>query len=158
MNFVQKIGFVGLFAMSLAACGGSNQQSGASSSTDTSAPAAAPAAPASTAASASAASSASAVAAAPAAFAQCKVCHSTEAGKVVVGPSLAGVVGRKAGSVSGFAYSDGVKNLGLTWDEASLDKWLTNPAAMAPGTKMTFPGFSDPAQRKAVIDYLKTLK
>ncbi len=148
MSFIHKIGFASLLAMSLTACGGSNQQPDASSSASSEPAAAAP----------SAAPSAGAAGAAPAAFAQCQVCHSTEAGKVLVGPSLAGVVGRKAGSVSGFAYSDGVKNLGVTWDETSLDKWLTNPAAMAPGTKMTFPGFTDPAQRKAVIDYLKTLK
>ena len=75
-----------------------------------------------------------------------------------VGPSLAGVAGRKAGSVPGFAYSDANKASGLTWDEKTLDTYLTNPMKMVPGTKMTFAGLPDPAQRKAVIDYLKTLK
>ena len=94
----------------------------------------------------------------PAVFAQCAVCHSTEAGKNGVGPSLAGIVGRKAGSVAGFAYSDANKNSGLTWDEKTLDTYLTNPMKMVPGTKMTFAGLPDAAKRKEVIDYLKTLK
>lgn len=94
----------------------------------------------------------------PAAFAQCMACHSTEPGKNSVGPSLAGVVGRKAGSVPGFAYSDANKNSGLTWDEKTLDTYLTNPMKMVPGTKMTYAGLADPAERKAIIDYLKTLK
>ena len=94
----------------------------------------------------------------PAAFGQCAACHSVEPGMNGVGPSLAGVVGRKAGSASGFAYSEANKASGLTWDEKTLDTYLTNPMKMVPGTKMTFAGLPDPAQRKAVIDYLKTLK
>ena len=94
----------------------------------------------------------------PAAFGQCAACHSVAPGMNGVGPSLAGVFGRKAGSVSGFAYSDANKASGLTWDEKTLDTYLTNPMKMVPGTKMTFAGLPDPAQRKAVIDYLKTLK
>lgn len=94
----------------------------------------------------------------PAAFTQCAACHSTEPGKHGVGPSLAGVFGRKAGTVEGYTYSDANKNSGLTWDEATLDTYLTAPMKMVPGTKMTFVGLADPAQRKAVIDYLKTLK
>lgn len=73
-------------------------------------------------------------------------------------PSLAGVVGRKAGSIAGFAYSDANKASGLTWDEKTLDTYLTNPMKMVPGTKMTFAGIPDAAKRKEVIDYLKTLK
>lgn len=94
----------------------------------------------------------------PAAFAQCAVCHSVEAGKNGVGPSLAGVFGRKAGTVAGYAYSDANKNSGLTWDEATLDEYLTAPAKKVPGTKMTFAGYPDAAKRKEVIEYLKTLK
>ena len=94
----------------------------------------------------------------PAAFGQCAACHSVEPGMNGVGPSLVGVAGRKAGSVPGFAYSDANKASGLTWDEKTLDTYLTNPMKMVPGTKMTFAGLPDPAQRKAVIDYLKTLK
>ncbi|MFO1254939.1 MAG: cytochrome c family protein [Sphingomonadaceae bacterium] len=94
----------------------------------------------------------------PAAFAQCQTCHAVEPGKNGVGPSLAGVFGRKAGTVAGYTYSDANKNSGLTWDEKTLDTYLTNPMKMVPGTKMTFAGLTDAAQRKAVIDYLKTLK
>jgi cytochrome c len=94
----------------------------------------------------------------PAAFAQCAVCHAVEPGKNGVGPSLAGVFGRKAGTVAGYAYSDANKNSGLTWDEATLDEYLTAPAKKVPGTKMTFAGYPDAAKRKEVIEYLKTLK
>lgn len=94
----------------------------------------------------------------PVAFAQCVSCHSVKAGVNGVGPSLHAMVGRKAASLPGYAYSEPLKNAGLTWDEATLDKWLTAPMTMVPGTKMVFPGITDPARRKAVIDYLATLK
>lgn len=94
----------------------------------------------------------------PAAFAQCAACHAVEPGKNGVGPSLAGVFGKKAGGVAGYAYTDANKNSGLTWDEATLDTYLTNPMKVVPGTKMTFAGIGDAAKRKEVIDYLKTLK
>lgn len=94
----------------------------------------------------------------PVAFAQCISCHSVKPGVNGVGPSLHGVVGRKAASLAGYAYSDPLKNAGLTWDEATLDKWLAGPMKLVPGTKMVFPGITDPARRKAAIDYLATLK
>jgi len=94
----------------------------------------------------------------PAAFAQCAACHSTEAGKHGVGPSLAGIYGTKSGEIAGYAFSDAMKKANLTWDEATLDTYLTAPMKTVPGTRMTFAGLADPAQRKAVIDYLKTLK
>jgi cytochrome c len=94
----------------------------------------------------------------PAAFAQCAACHSVEPGKNGVGPSLAGVFGSKAGSVAGYNYTPANKNSGLTWDEATLDTYLTAPMKTIPGTKMSFGGMSDAAQRKAIIEYMKTLK
>jgi cytochrome c len=94
----------------------------------------------------------------PVAFAQCASCHAVEPGKNGVGPTLAGVFGQKAGAVAGYAYSDANKNSGLTWDEATLDTYLTNPMKVIPGTKMTYAGMPDAAKRKDVIDYLKTLK
>ena len=94
----------------------------------------------------------------PAAFAQCAACHSVEPGKHGVGPSLAGVYGIKSGEIPGYAFSDAMKNAGLTWDDATLDEYLTAPMKKVPGTKMTFAGLSDPAARKEVIAYLKTLK
>ena len=95
---------------------------------------------------------------APAAFNQCRACHSTEPGVNGIGPSLAGTYGTKAGEVAGYDFSDAMKNSGLTWDAATLDKYLTKPMAVVPGTKMSFGGLSDADKRKAVIDYLKSLK
>lgn len=94
----------------------------------------------------------------PAAFAQCAACHSVEPGVNAVGPSLAGVAGRKAGTLAGFSYSAAMTAYGKTWDEATLDAYLTSPAKAVPGTRMSYMGQSDPAKRKAVIDYLKALK
>lgn len=94
----------------------------------------------------------------PGAFAQCAACHSIEPGKTGIGPSLHGVTGRKAASLPGFAYSTALKNSGLTWDEAGLNKWLESPLTMVPGTKMSYAGLKDPVKRKAVIEYLATLK
>ena len=94
----------------------------------------------------------------PAAFAQCAACHAVEPGKHGVGPSLAGVYGTKSGELAGYAFSDAMKQANLTWDDKTLDTYLTNPMKVVPGTKMTYAGLSDPAQRKAIIEYLKTLK
>ncbi len=91
----------------------------------------------------------------PAAFAMCATCHQVDPGKNSVGPSLAGVFGAKAGHAEGYAYSPAMKGSGLTWDEATLDKYLTAPMQVVPGTKMTFAGLKDEAQRKEVIAYLK---
>ncbi len=72
-----------------------------------------------------------------------------------VGPDLAGVIGRKAGSMAGFSYSPALARAGLTWDEATLDKWLTAPTRMVPGTIMVFPGLPKAEDRRAVIAWLK---
>jgi cytochrome c2 len=93
----------------------------------------------------------------PAAFNQCKVCHSVEKGNHGIGPSLAGVYGTKAGEIPGYQFSEAMKNSGLTWNAANLDRFLENPREVVPGTKMGFAGLKDAAKRKAVIDYLKTL-
>ena len=85
----------------------------------------------------------------------CTVCHTLEAGKNKIGPSLAGVVGRKAGSVPGFAYSAANKNSGDTWDEQTLDTYLTDPRKFMPGTKMVFAGIKNPEDRNALVEYLK---
>ncbi|HUD29343.1 MAG TPA: c-type cytochrome [Novosphingobium sp.] len=94
---------------------------------------------------------------APPAFMVCRSCHSTQAGQNGIGPTLAGVVGSKAGAVPGYNFSPALKGSGITWDRASLDTWLQGPMKMVPGTKMVLP-VSDPAKRKAIIDYLETLK
>jgi cytochrome c len=88
----------------------------------------------------------------------CMVCHTTEAGKNKIGPSLAGIVGRKAGSVPGFNYTDANKNSGVTWDDATLDTYLTDPKKFIPGTKMLFAGIKSADDRKALIAYLKGQK
>ena len=88
----------------------------------------------------------------------CVVCHDTEAGKNKIGPSLAGIVGRKSGEEPGFNYSTGMQSAGLTWDEKTLDQYLTDPKAFVPGNKMLFPGVKDAGDRKALIDYLATLQ
>ncbi|HKF72046.1 MAG TPA: cytochrome c family protein [Stellaceae bacterium] len=88
---------------------------------------------------------------------QCGLCHDVAAGKNRVGPSLFGVVGRKAGGADGFHYSDGNKNSGLTWDQATLDKYLADPRATVPGTTMTYAGLKNDEQRKDIIAYLATL-
>ncbi|OFX07715.1 MAG: hypothetical protein A2516_06100 [Alphaproteobacteria bacterium RIFOXYD12_FULL_60_8] len=92
------------------------------------------------------------------AFKACKACHKLD--KNATGPMLGGVVGRAAGTAEGFAYSDAVKNSGITWTEENLAKWLDKsaggPKAMIPGTKMAFAGLKKPEDIKAVIEYIKS--
>ena len=90
-------------------------------------------------------------------FNKCKACHSLEAGKNKIGPSLHGLIGRPSGSIEGFNYSDAMKNAGLTWDEATLDKYLTDPRGFVPGGKKSLPRIADAAKRQALIAYLKSL-
>jgi cytochrome c len=92
------------------------------------------------------------------AFKKCEICHSPEAGKNKIGPSLFGVAGRHSASVSNFSYSDAMKAFNHTWDAATLDAYLTNPRQVVPGTKMVFAGIKDPKEREDLIAYLMTLK
>jgi cytochrome c len=85
----------------------------------------------------------------------CESCHSINENDV--GPRHRGVVGRHAGSVKDYAYSAALKNSGLTWDEANLNRWLINPSAMVPGTKMFFK-IDDAQSRADIIAYLKQQK
>lgn len=89
-------------------------------------------------------------------FAVCKSCHTlTPGGPDMTGPNLNGVFDRKVASKADFKFSDALKAQSFTWDVQHLDTWLTDPKAMVPGTKMTFPGFKDPKDRIDVIAYLK---
>ena len=71
-----------------------------------------------------------------------------------IGPSLAGIVGKKAGGVAGFNYSPAMKASDLTWDVATLDSYLTDPQKKLPGNKMPFPGLKTENERSSVIAYL----
>lgn len=89
-------------------------------------------------------------------FVTCKTCHAIEAGVNKIGPSLHGVVGRKAGIISGFSYSTANKTSGITWTPEKLFQYLENPQRVVPGTKMSFAGWpADPQKRADVIAYLK---
>lgn len=88
---------------------------------------------------------------------QCSTCHTLNAADPQrQGPTLAGVFGRKAGSVSGFHYSPGFAKADWSWDEAHLDPWLTNPQAVIPGAIMPYRQ-AKPEVRAAIIGYLKGL-
>jgi cytochrome c len=91
------------------------------------------------------------------AFAQCAACHSVD-GTNGLGPSLKGVVGRKAGSFPSFRYSRAMKNATISWDEKALDAYLTEPQKLVPGNLMPFSGVADAKQRADLIAYLATLK
>ena len=90
-------------------------------------------------------------------FAKCGFCHAKGKGNGI-GPGLSGVIGRHAGSVSGFAYSEAMKNSNIVWDEKSLDAFITAPQTAVPGTTMPFPGLMDAGERNDLIAYLETLK
>lgn len=90
-------------------------------------------------------------------FAQCRACHQIgPEAKNAVGPKLNGVIGRKAGSVEGFQYSDANKNSGVTWNEDTFRKYIVDPKKLIPGTKMIFPGLKKEADIENVLAFLKT--
>lgn len=88
-------------------------------------------------------------------FIQCQACHAVQEGQNRVGPSLYGLVGRTAGQVPGFKYSDANKNSGIVWTEEKLFEYLKNPRATIPGTTMAFAGIPDAQKRADVIAFLK---
>jgi cytochrome c len=90
-------------------------------------------------------------------FNKCRACHDIgEGAKNKVGPQLNNILGRKAGTVEGFNYSDALKNSGIVWDEASLDGYIADPKGKIPGNKMVFVGIKDEADRKNLIAFLKS--
>lgn len=86
---------------------------------------------------------------------QCATCHTlSSADPPRQGPTLEHVIGRKIGSIASYQYTPGYREFGGTWDEATLDKYLVNPAAMFPGSTMAYRQ-ANPATRQAIIAYLK---
>jgi Cytochrome c2 len=92
------------------------------------------------------------------AFNKCAACHATEKGVTRMGPSLFGVVGRKAGTLEGYKYSAAMQKYDVTWNAETLDAYLTAPTQVVKGTKMTFVGVKNPTERADIIAYLETLK
>lgn len=88
-------------------------------------------------------------------FKKCKTCHSLEAGKNMVGPSMAGIIGRAAGTVDGYKYSDAMAGSGITWNEDTLKQFLADPKGTVAGNKMTFPGLKKEDDLENVVAYLK---
>jgi cytochrome c len=89
-------------------------------------------------------------------FAVCKACHQIgENAKNAVGPALNGVIGRKAGSVPGFTYSEANKNSGITWDEATFREYIKDPKAKVPGTKMIYAGLKDEQKTNDLVAFFK---
>lgn len=88
-------------------------------------------------------------------FARCSACHSLRPRLNGIGPSLAGIWGRASGTAPNYRYSEGMAALGVTWDAATLDRWLTDPDAMVPHTRMTFAGMANPLLRASIIAFLQ---
>lgn len=159
---------LGVVAASLlvAACGGGESEPAATETTEPTAEAApateeaAPAAPAAddvaTVDGTSLADFTGDAAAGEKVFMQCASCHVVEPGVNRVGPSLAGIIGRVAGTVEGFNYSDANKNSGITWTPEKMFQYLENPQRVVPGTKMAFAGLKNGQDRADVIAYIKT--
>ena len=95
--------------------------------------------------------------AASAAFNQCAVCHSID-GSNGTGPTLQRLIGRRSGTVPGFRYSRAMKSAAIIWDDATLDRYLTNPQDLVPGNIMPFAGVAEAPQRANIIAYLRTLR
>ena len=86
----------------------------------------------------------------------CRTCHSLKADDNRLGPSLHGIIGAKAGQSTGYAYSQSLRQSGVTWNEATLERWIENPEAVIPNNNMKpYSGLADAAVRKKIVDFLK---
>lgn len=90
-------------------------------------------------------------------FARCMACHTVQEGRNLSGPSLYGIVGRPAGSVEGFRYSDANKDSGIVWTEEALSAFMEDPQSFMPGTRMIYPGLPSEQDRNDIIAYLKSV-
>ncbi|HZQ01459.1 MAG TPA: cytochrome c family protein [Reyranella sp.] len=84
---------------------------------------------------------------------RCLACHALKVNRV--GPKHCGLFGRKAGTAPNYQYSSAMKKYGVTWNEQTLDHFITNPMQVVPGTKMGYAGIKDPQERADLIAYLK---
>ncbi|MFZ1625978.1 MAG: c-type cytochrome [Gammaproteobacteria bacterium] len=98
-------------------------------------------------------------------FLQCAACHDItppqpnsdgEGMLTKIGPNLYGLIGRPTGTARGYSYSDALRTSGVTWDKPTLDRWITSPAAVVPGTLMTYIGMPNEADRQALISYIES--
>ncbi len=89
---------------------------------------------------------------------ECAECHSAKEGKNKKGPSLFAVLGRKAGSIADFKYSDPMKDSGIVWNREKLQVYVTSPKRVVPGGKMKYDGLDNAAEMNELLDYLGTLK
>jgi cytochrome c len=87
----------------------------------------------------------------------CRICHADDPAFKTYGPPLVGIVGRKAGSFPGYAYSDALKNAGITWTVEAIRAWMASNTEMMPGTKMRHVGVTDPAEQDIILAYLKSI-
>lgn len=89
-------------------------------------------------------------------YSRCLACHALEYDRT--GPRHCGLLGRRAGSVKGFGYSDAMRRSGLVWNQATLDRFLADPMKVVPGTSMGYAGVSDARERADLIAYLARAK
>lgn len=86
---------------------------------------------------------------------QCRACHTLKDGEPhKLGPNLAGIMGARAGTRSGYDYSNALSRSQLVWNRANMDRWIENPNAVLRGHKMVYVGMRDPAKRRALINYI----
>lgn len=89
---------------------------------------------------------------------QCRACHSSDPAENAFGPSLVNVIGREAGTLPRFAYSDAVKNSGIVWSEDSLRAWMNDNEAFIPGTRMRHVNIDDEAEQDFILAYIRSLE
>lgn len=88
-------------------------------------------------------------------FRKCKACHSMEPGKKMMGPSLAGVMGRRAGTLEGFKFSPAMVKSGIVWDDETMAGYLKAPRTYIKGNRMMFIGLRKPQEIEDILAYLK---